>query len=64
MLEAIFEALLQVLFEILVRLPGFWIMRCFLPAEKLPQNNKKELVAGILFWLAIGGLVYLIIRHA
>ncbi|GGA81606.1 hypothetical protein GCM10011521_19950 [Arenimonas soli] len=55
--EMVGEVLVQIVFEFLIKGPGFVIARLFNP--RLDIESAWTVVAGLLFWGALGGLGYL-----
>ena len=54
MIQAVLEALLYPVFELFIRLPGYFFLRCVCGPSAHDLESNRVLLTGILIWLAIG----------
>jgi hypothetical protein len=57
MLSALLEAILEPIFEVVVRLPGYLILRCFRRRSDLDLESARVMLTGLLFWATVGTAV-------
>lgn len=58
MLEAIFEFILQIVVEILLRGPGYLLLRWLKPSEQHDPDGCLVFILGVCFWSIVGLVVW------
>ena len=54
--EVVGHVLVEIVLELLIKGPGFFIARLFKPS--VDPDGAWSIIAGLLFWALLGGLVY------
>jgi hypothetical protein len=64
-MQAVFEFCLEVIlypiFEVLVRLPGYWLLRCRYKASEVAVESDATIVAGLFLWALVVVTIVLIV---
>ena len=60
-LEFFLEVVVPSIFEAVVRLPGYWLLRCRYKASEVDVEGITTMFAGLCVWLLLGVTITLII---
>lgn len=61
--EVIIRLILEVVFEIGLRLPGALICKCLMPKFEVTFDSFRVILVGLLFWSMIGFGLWMICRQ-
>jgi hypothetical protein len=59
--QAFLEAFMNLVFEVVLRSPGYLVLRCFYPSSRVYFDEDKVALTGLLLWSLVGITVALFI---
>lgn len=57
-MEEIFEILFKLIIEIILKGPGYIIIKIFYPRDKFDPDGCAVVIVGFLFWTIVGLLIW------
>lgn len=61
--RVIVQIFIELILELLIKGPGYLIMKFFSNINKNEPTENKLIIVGILFWCFIGGSAYLVFKY-
>jgi hypothetical protein len=59
--DEVLKAVLELLFEIALKLPGCAIVKCFRPKAEIEPDGCLVVVCGLVFWLLVGLSIWAVV---
>ena len=61
--RAIVQIFIELILEILIKGPGYLIIKFFSNLNEKEPTENKIIITGILFWCLVGGSTYLVFKY-
>ena len=61
--RAIGQIFIELILELLIKGPGYLIIKYFSKSNEKESTENKLVIAGIIFWCFVGGCVYLVFKY-